>query len=140
MLIKQIYIHAQTKTQNNFIINFINMITIKGQVPSKSNGYRIANNRLFKSVELKSYEVNFEWQIKKHLKESIDVPFQIWIDVYFQSNRSDLDNAAKVILDCLQTSGVIKNDRLCSVLAMRKHIDKENPRIEFEIKKLSNGH
>lgn len=113
------------------------MITILGQVPSKSNGYRIANNRLFKSVELKSYEVSFEWQIKKHLKECIDVPFQIWIDVYFQSNRSDLDNSAKVILDCLQTSGVIKNDRLCSVLVMRKHIDKENPRIEFEIKPIS---
>jgi Holliday junction resolvase RusA-like endonuclease len=113
------------------------MITILGQVPSKSNGYRIANNRLFKSIELKSYEVNFEWQIKKHLKVCIEVPFQIWIDVYFQSNRSDLDNAAKVILDCLQTSGVIKNDRLCSVLVMRKHIDKENPRIEFEIKKLN---
>lgn len=113
------------------------MITILGQVPSKSNGYRIANNRMFKSIELKSYEVSFEWQIKKHLNESIDVPFQIWIDVYFQSNRSDLDNAAKVILDCLQTSGVIKNDRLCSVLVMRKHIDKENPRIEFMIKKLN---
>ncbi len=113
------------------------MITILGQVPSKSNGYRIANNRLFKSIELKSYEVSFEWQIKKHLKESIEVPFQIWIDVYFQSNRSDLDNAAKVILDCLQTSGVIKNDRLCEILVMRKHIDKENPRIEFEIKKIN---
>lgn len=123
------------------------MITIKGQVPSKSNGYRIANNRMFKSIELKSYEASFEWQIKKHVKEneSVEVPFQIWIEVYFQSNRSDLDNSAKVILDCLQTSGVIKNDRLCSVLVMRKHIDKENPRIEFEIKAISkeiltNGH
>lgn len=115
------------------------MITIKGQVPSKSNGYRIANNRLFKSIELKSYEASFEWQIKKHLteNESVEIPFQIWIDVYFQSNRSDLDNAAKVILDCLQTSGVIKNDRLCEILVMRKHIDKVNPRIEFEIKAIS---
>lgn len=116
------------------------MITILGQVPSKSNGYRIANNRLFKSIDLKSYEVSFEWQISKHKVITIVEPFQIWIDVYFQSNRSDLDNAAKVILDCLQTSGVIKNDRLCSVLVMRKHIDKENPRIEFEIKELTNGH
>ena len=115
------------------------MITILGQVPSKSNGYRIANNRLFKSIELKSYEVSFEWQIKKYTSENetVDVPFQIWIEVYFQSNRSDLDNSAKVILDCLQTSGVIKNDRLCQVLVMRKHIDKENPRIEFEIKAIS---
>ena len=115
------------------------MITILGHVPSKSNGYRIANNRMFKSIELKSYEASFEWQIKKHLKEneSVEVPFQIWIEVYFQSNRSDLDNSAKVILDCLQTSGVIKNDRLCQVLVMRKHIDKDNPRIEFEIKAIS---
>lgn len=111
------------------------MITILGQVPSKSNGYRIANNRMYKSIDLKSYEVSFEWQIKKHLNEneSVEVPFQIWIEVYFQSNRSDLDNAAKVILDCLQTSGVIKNDRLCQVLVMKKHIDKDNPRIEFRI-------
>lgn len=118
------------------------MITIKGQVPSKSNGYKISNGRLYKSAELKEYEVMFEWQIWKHklINEIIEYPFEIWIDVYFQSNRSDLDNAAKVILDCLQTSGVIKNDRLCQVLVMRKHIDKENPRIEFEIKELTNGH
>ena len=110
------------------------MITILGQVPSKSNGYRIGNNRLFKTIELKEYEVSFEWQIRKHKGQTIAEPFEIWIDVYFQSNRSDLDNAAKVILDCLQSSQIIANDRLCSVLVMRKHIDKLNPRIEFEIK------
>jgi Holliday junction resolvase RusA-like endonuclease len=110
------------------------MIIIKGQVPSKSNGYRIGNNRLYKSVDLKEYEVSFEWQIRKHKGQMITEPFEIWIDVYFQSNRSDLDNAAKVILDCLQKNQIIENDRLCSVLVMRKHIDKLDPRIEFEIK------
>jgi Holliday junction resolvase RusA-like endonuclease len=110
------------------------MITILGQVPSKSNGYRIANNRLYKSVQLKEYEVSFEWQIRKHKGQVIAEPFEIWIDVYFQSNRSDLDNAAKVILDCLQKNQIIENDRLCSVLVMRKHIDKLDPRIEFYIK------
>jgi Holliday junction resolvase RusA-like endonuclease len=110
------------------------MITIKGQVPSKSNNYKIGNNRLYKSVQLKEYEISFEWQIKKHKSQIITEPFEIWIDVYFQSNRSDLDNAAKVILDCLQTANIIENDRLCSVLVMRKHIDKLDPRIEFEIK------
>jgi len=112
------------------------MITILGQVPSKSNGYKIGNNRLYKSSMLKEYENSFGFQIKKHLKEPFIEPFRIWIEVYFQSNRSDLDNAAKVILDCLQTSGMIANDRLCSILVMKKHIDKENPRIEFEIKNL----
>lgn len=116
------------------------MITILGQVPSKSNGYRIGGNRLYKTVGLKSYEVDFEWQIRKHLGNPIIEPFRIWIEVYFQSNRSDLDNAAKVILDCLQSSGMIANDRLCSILVMEKHIDKDNPRIEFEIKTLNSGH
>jgi Holliday junction resolvase RusA-like endonuclease len=114
------------------------MITILGQVPSKSNGYKIGNNRLYKSVQLKEYENFFQQQISSQLTEIITIPFEIWINVYFQSNRSDLDNAAKVILDCLQNFGVIENDRLCCVLVMRKFVDKINPRIEFEIKPYSN--
>lgn len=115
------------------------MITILGQVPSKSNGYKIGNNRIYKSKELKEYEDFFRWQYSSpHIKktEPIKDKFMIEIAVYFQSNRSDLDNAAKIILDCLQNSGVIENDRLCHKLIMYKFIDKHNPRIEFEITKL----
>lgn len=111
------------------------LLTIKGQVPSKSNGYRIANNRLFKSKELKQYEESFAWQSAKILQE-FDEKFGITLTVYFQSNRSDLDNAAKVILDCLQTSGIIKNDRNCWQLQMTKQIDKLNPRVEIFIYKI----
>jgi Holliday junction resolvase RusA-like endonuclease len=112
------------------------MITILGQVPSKSNGYRIANNRLYKSKELKEYEHYFflaMLQYRHMFIEPIKEKFSIKILVYFQSNRSDLDNAAKIILDCLQNCKVIENDRLCHELHMVKFIDKENPRIEFEI-------
>jgi len=109
------------------------MITILGQVPSKSNGYKIGNNRLYKSKELKEYERSFWWQISAYNVISINKPFSIKILVYFQSNRSDLDNSAKIILDCLQNCKVIENDRLCHELHMVKYIDKENPRIEFEI-------
>jgi len=108
------------------------LLTIKGQVPSKSNGYRIANNRLFKSKELKEFEQSFAWQSAKALNE-FNGKFGITMKVYFQSNRSDLDNAAKVILDCLQTSGIIKNDRNCWQLQMTKEIDKLNPRVELFI-------
>jgi Holliday junction resolvase RusA-like endonuclease len=112
------------------------MITILGQVPSKSNGYKIGNNRLYKSRELKEYEERFMWQnalAKYKSNETIKDKFSIEIFVYFQSNRSDLDNAAKIILDCLQACRVIENDRLCHELHMVKFIDKENPRIEFQI-------
>lgn len=116
------------------------MIVIQGQVPSKSNGYKIGNNRLYKSKELKDYEDRFEWLLalaKGKPSEPIKDKFMIEIAVYFQSNRSDLDNAAKIILDCLQNSGVIENDRLCHKLIMYKFIDKNNPRIEFDIIKLN---
>ncbi len=115
------------------------MITIRGQVPSKSNGYKIGNNRLYKSRELKEYEHYFLLAMLsyRHLFiEPIKDKFAIEIFVYFQSNRSDLDNSAKIILDCLQNCKVIENDRLCHRLTMHKFIDKENPRIEFEITKL----
>jgi Holliday junction resolvase RusA-like endonuclease len=115
------------------------MITILGQVPSKSNGYKIGNNRLYKSRELKEYEERFMWQnalAKYKSNETIKDKFAIEIFVYFQSNRSDLDNSAKIILDCLQNCKVIENDRLCHRLTMHKFIDKDNPRIEFEISKL----
>jgi len=115
------------------------MITILGQVPSKSNGYKIGNNRLYKSQELKHYEDVFYAELlfqRYLLSETIKEKFSIEIHVYFQSNRSDLDNAAKIILDCLQTCGVIENDRLCHRLLMYKFVDKDNPRIDFSIKTL----
>jgi Holliday junction resolvase RusA-like endonuclease len=115
------------------------MITILGQVPSKSNGYKIGNNRLYKSKELIEYENRFKWLLalaKGKPSEPIKDKFSIEIFVYFQSNRSDLDNSAKIILDCLQNCNVIENDRLCHRLVMHKFIDRDNPRIEFEISKL----
>ena len=106
--------------------------TIYGQVPSKSNGYRIGNNRLYKSKQLLQYEESFRLQTLT-VNDTINVEFGVNIIVYFQSNRSDLDNAAKVILDCLQSCGIIANDRLCVRLVMIKKIDKLNPRIEIFI-------
>ena len=112
------------------------ILTIKGQVPSKSNGYRIANNRLFKSKELKEYEESFASQVVKEYKITkiaYENKFGVSMKIFFQSNRSDLDNAAKVILDCLQANNIIKNDRNCWQLQMTKEIDKLNPRVELFI-------
>lgn len=115
------------------------MIVIQGQVPSKSNSYKIGHNRLYKSKELVEYENRFKWLLalaNGKPSEPINYKFVIEIFVYFQSNRSDLDNSAKIILDCLQNCNVIENDRLCHKLIMHKFIDKDNPRIEFEITKI----
>lgn len=41
-----------------------------------------------------------------------------------------------VLLDCLQSCGVIKNDRQCMEIHARKLVDKKDPRVEFELEEI----
>ena len=43
----------------------------------------------------------------------ISTDFMFTVDVYYPTLKSDLDNSLKVILDCLQSAGMIKNDNKC---------------------------
>lgn len=112
-------------------------VIIVGQVPSKSNGYRIINMNghasLKKSEALKRYETDFYMQMGIYRNLHIDGLFELHMDVYFTSMSHDLDNSLKVILDCLQSGGAIKNDNRCTHIVARKFIDKTNPRIEFRL-------
>lgn len=111
---------------------------ILGNTPSKSNCYKIIKKggfpSLAKTPALKKYEDSFYMQVGKYRGSMIDEFFEFEIDVYYPSNRSDLDNSLKVVLDCLQKVEVIKNDNKCTKIIARKFIDKENPRIEYKIK------
>lgn len=108
--------------------------TVYGQPPSKSNSYRIVrlagHGSLAKTKAMKEYEQNFFMQCSLR-RQKISERFMLRVDVYFRSDQPDLDNALKIILDCLQSCGAIKNDRLCAEIHARKLIDKINPRIEF---------
>ena len=112
---------------------------IYGDVPSKSNSYKIitiaGHSSLGKSKKLKEYENKFFLQCTLRGKE-INSNFRITLDCFFGSNRKDLDGCFKIILDSLQACKAIKNDRLCAEIHARKFIDKENPRITFKIEKL----
>jgi Holliday junction resolvase RusA-like endonuclease len=113
--------------------------TILGQVPSKSNCYRVitlhGHGALGKTKALQDYEETFFLQCSLR-GAMISKRFSLTVDVYYKSDLPDLDNALKTILDCLQTCKVIKNDRLCAEIKARKLIDKTNPRIEFTISEL----
>ena len=113
--------------------------TIYGQPPSKANSYKIiticGHGSLGKTTAMKNYEKDFFMQCSLR-KRNISTRFKLTVDIYFKSDLPDLDNAMKVILDCLQSCGAIKNDRLCAEIHARKLIDKINPRIEFEIEEL----
>ncbi|MDR0431064.1 MAG: RusA family crossover junction endodeoxyribonuclease [Tannerellaceae bacterium] len=55
------------------------------------------------------------------------------MNVYNSSQRPDLDNSFKIVLDCLQMCKAIDNDRNCVKITAEKFVDKTNPRIEFII-------
>lgn len=111
---------------------------IKGNVPSKSNCYKIitlnGHGSLAKTKALKMYEESFMWQCGQYRNANISVPFEFHVDVYYPSKRSDLDNAMKILLDCLQRVKAISNDNLTMKIVAQKFIDKDNPRVEFTIK------
>lgn len=115
---------------------------IYGQPPSKSNSYKIIKlgriHKLGKTDATKRYEESFFMQCGLR-NANISHRFKLVIDVYFSSDRPDLDNALKVVEDCLQTCHAIKNDRLCAEIHARKLIDKVNPRIEFRLIELLNA-
>ena len=120
--------------------------TIKGTVPSKSNCYKIVTKKskegkpygsLAKAANLIKYEKSFFIQLPPALRGlMIDGYFEFYIDVFYPSQRSDLDGCLKIVLDCLQMTKTIKNDNKCVKIVAQKAIDKDEPRIEFEIKEI----
>lgn len=105
---------------------------IYGTPPSKSNSYTPVGNRMFKKQNVKDYEKTFILQYRLHHKR-IEGYFKLTMTVYFPSESHDLDGSLKVILDCLQKLGAVKNDKNNKELHIYKEIDEANPRIEFEL-------
>nr|DAY93119.1 MAG TPA: Endodeoxyribonuclease RusA [Caudoviricetes sp.] len=112
---------------------------IRGKIPSKSNCYKIVtlygHGSLAKQKVLKEYEKTFYVQCGLRDKK-IKGFFKINVDVYHENLRPDLDNAFKILLDCLQSCKAIENDRQCVEIHARKLVDKLNPRIEFVIEEV----
>lgn len=109
---------------------------IYGQTPSKPNSYKIiaiaGHASLGKTKAMKDFEERFYLQCG-YRNRNIQGFFELYADVYFQSNQPDLDNSLKGLLDCLQGCKAIKNDRNCVKIVANKFIDKHNPRIEFTL-------
>lgn len=113
------------------------MQVIKGNVPSKSNCYKIVtiagHATLAKTPAMKAYEESFIWQCGVYRNANIKGPFEFHVNVFYPSKRSDLDNSLKVVLDCLQRVKAISNDNKCCKIVAQKFIDKADPRIEFSL-------
>jgi len=114
---------------------------ILGNTPSKSNSYKIVSigkhSSLAKTKALKEYEDKFYIQCDKYRNANIAGYFELYLKVYYPSERSDLDNSLKIILDCLQKVKAIRNDNKCVKIVAEKYLDRERPRIEFLIKNIN---
>lgn len=114
--------------------------TIYGQCVAKANHYLAVpgqgGRRIIKDERLRAYEQSFRSQCRIYKGKGINTPFRLMIDVYHSSQRFDLDNSLKTILDLLQDVGAISNDNLCIGIQATKHIDRSNPRIVFALEEV----
>jgi Holliday junction resolvase RusA-like endonuclease len=110
------------------------MQVIYGVIPSKSNLYKTTKNGFFyKDKKVKDYEKSFYYQCDLYRNKMITGSFGIKVNAYLKNTLQDLDGVFKCLFDCLQLTKSIENDRNCIKIEANKFIDKQNPRIEFEL-------
>ena len=111
---------------------------IYGQIIAKANHYQAVSGkggtrRIIKDEIIRAYERSFMEQCKTYRNRRISSRFRLFVRVFHSSERFDLDNSLKTLLDCLQMVNAITDDKLCYQIEAEKHLDKYHPRIEFTI-------
>jgi Holliday junction resolvase RusA-like endonuclease len=89
-------------------------------------------NRTFKKKEYTKYIQ----EIQKQLKDDHTFTKDIMVSIKFYSNTraiGDLDNITKPILDILQSSGIISNDRYIIKLELSKVFGSKENIIEIDV-------
>lgn len=111
---------------------------IHGQIIAKANHYqavpgKFGKKRIIKDEVIRAYERSFIKQCKVYRNRRISSRFRLFVRVWHSSERFDLDNSLKTLLDCLQMVNAITDDKLCYQIEAEKHLDKYHPRIEFAL-------
>lgn len=115
--------------------------SIPGNLPRKSNQRRIAINKktqklfVIKSEKALKYSDIFEQHISDEIKSQYSGNLLLVANIYYASRRSDLSD--ELLCDLLQKYGVVKNDRDIVEKVLFGFVDKENPRVEGQLFKIS---
>lgn len=114
------------------------IFTILGEVPCiKSSTRRSRNGRLYYTSDVPRYYTSFALQVPKYLKQNIKEDVELILTIFRKDRRKDPANIVDTILDAIQKTGIIANDRSvvkCSYNATI--IDKNSPRVVIELSKL----
>ena len=114
-------------------------------LPSKANSRKIvtfgkgagARPAIIKSKEAREFETHFNVVALASGLRDVPLDGKLWLAVlvYQKDMRRDLE--CELLKDCLQRSGVVKNDRLFWKVSEERRIDKEDPRVEFRLGKIA---
>lgn len=105
---------------NNY--NIIYKIEIPFSIKPKTNRYLHKNNKRFIPNDVrKNIEKVINYLKNNKYIDTITYKCNIYCEFYFKDNRKrDLDNLSKSLLDCLQKSGIIKDDNLIEMIILKK--------------------
>ena len=127
-------------------------LTIEGQPVRKSNNREFARGVLRKSDRARAYYKSFDEQVPDEARLGLEGPINIIGRLYYSPTRmirgkrvnAKIKNATEAvnhswvpdlsieaIMDCLQQSGVIKDDRQVVFFGIYKGISFDNPRAEL---------
>lgn len=112
------------------------MIVLQGNPISTNHIYKRHGHIIYMCKEGKMKKEEYQWQAKTQWKECpIAGPVEVEIRLFFCNKlRRDIDNWHKILLDSL-TGIVWEDDCQIQRMTVQKFIDKDNPRIEINIKK-----
>lgn len=84
----------------------------------------------------KDTKERYQWEAKEQwMGQPLDEQIALDVHIYFGDKRvRDIDNFSKILLDSL-TGIVWRDDRQVYKMAIEKHYDKDNSRIEVKIKR-----
>ncbi|KAA3598798.1 MAG: hypothetical protein D8M57_13100 [Candidatus Scalindua sp. AMX11] len=124
-------------------------MTVFGEPCSKANSRKVAMNKatgrklFIKSKGAREYCESFLKQVgdrRRTLEESgstlnlITCNVLLHCNMFYASRRKDLDES--LVMDMLQNSGIIKNDRLIRQKSIYWFLDKARPRVEITLYEL----
>lgn len=117
-------------------------LMIPGTLPALNEMINSSKRSKYEYVKLKDDAIiKIGWAIKQAKLKLPNKPHDYTITWYCPSKRKDKDNimgGQKFIFDALQEHGIIQNDGWKQIgdVNHRFRIDKENPRVEIEIKEV----
>jgi Holliday junction resolvase RusA-like endonuclease len=101
--------------------------------PSANRYWRYGPNGVHVSEEAENYKAGVRWKALHQHMTPMAGNVAVYVNVYRAQKRGDLDNYAKVLCDSLN-GAAYHDDSQVAELHMWLHDDKDNPRVEVEIR------